>query len=409
MTKKVNSWFLNHDAKHSDSQLDHWREKCRTKADLLTSQILEGRLAMIDIIFSESQHSKIIAASEKIKLYKKILFLGVGGSSLGGKTLCSLNPKKADRIEFLESIDANTINLCFSKLVLKETFFVVISKSGETVETICQTLILIEEFGKQNITDFADQFLFITEKKDSSITNIANKINAPTVEHPAEIGGRYSCFSIVGLLPAILADLDIDKIRDGAKSALQNFHDNNDVVESCAIQLSLYEHGVTNSVIMPYVDRLKNFTDWYRQLWAESLGKNSFGSTPINSMGTIDQHSQLQLYLDGPKDKLFTFITLEEKEFDFAINDLEGVKTLFGNKKLSQIIEIEHSTTIETLSQNQNTIRIIKLDCLDEEVMGFLMMTFILETILIAYVKDINPFDQPAVELRKSLARKMLQ
>lgn len=159
---------------------------------------------------------------------------------------------------------------------------------------------------------------------------------------------------------------------------------------------------------MPYIDNLKNFTDWYRQLWAESLGKNDFGSVPINSMGTVDQHSQLQLYLEGPKDKFFTFITAKNHANDFKIKDLPSCKTLFGGKKLSEIVKIEQETTIEVLHQKKLPIRIFETKVFDEEVLGGLMMQMFLETILIAYVKKINPFDQPAVELRKDLAKKLL-
>ena len=121
----------------------------------------------------------------------------------------------------------------------------------------------------------------------------AMEIGANIAHHPQNIGGRYSCFSIVGMLPAILCGLNAKKIRDGAKKVVEEFLDgNNKIIDSCATQLYFYKNGHTNSVIMPYIDSLKNFTDWYRQLWAESLGKSGFGSTPINSMGTVDQHSQ---------------------------------------------------------------------------------------------------------------------
>ena len=160
---------------------------------------------------------------------------------------------------------------------------------------------------------------------------------------------------------------------------------------------------------MPYVDDFKNFTDWYRQLWAESLGKNSFGSTPINSMGTVDQHSQLQLYLEGNRDKFFNFIIAKNHKNDFKIKDLVGCETLFGGKKLSKILEVEHQTTIEVLNQKKLPIRIFEIDDVNEKVIAGLMMQMFLETIVVAYAQDINPFDQPAVELRKDLAKKILK
>lgn len=371
---------------------------------LLRDEIASKKVAAIDEIFSDQNFAQF---TKKIFSYKKVLILGVGGSSLGGKTLSAIKPQ--NKLEFLESIDPATIKNCLSKIDLKNTFFLAISKSGETIETICQTLIILDVIHKEKIKNFSQQFLFITESSKNSLAIIAKNIGAEIANHPAAIGGRYSCFSIVGLLPAILSGIDIKKFRDGAKKTLADFLQNDEISNSCAIQLSLYEKGFTNNVVMPYVDNLKNFTDWYRQLWAESLGKKSFGPTPINSMGTIDQHSQLQLYLDGPKDKFFTFIYAKNHPCDFVIKDLRSCTTLFGKKKLGKIVKVEQQTTIEVLNQKKLPIRIFEIENLDEENLGKLMMQMILETILIAYVKGINPFDQPAVELRKNLAKKIFK
>ncbi len=380
---------------------------CNKFAEILRKEIKAKKIASIEIVSAKDDLEIFAKFAKKISSHKKILVLGVGGSSLGGKTLSAL--KFQNKLEFLESIDPTTIKNCLNQIDFKNTFFLVISKSGETIETICQTLIALEEIKKLKIKNFAKQFLFVTESETNSVAKIAKKIGAEITSHPNNIGGRYSCFSIVGMLPALLTGLDAKKIRSGAKKVLENFLSENRITDSCATQLSLYEQGFTNNVIMPYIDNLKNFTDWYRQLWAESLGKNNFGSTPINSMGTVDQHSQLQLYLDGPKDKFFTFITQKKHPNDFAIKDLESCKTLFGGKKLSDIVKVEQDTTIEVLNKKKLPIRILEIEKLNEEVLGGLMMQMFLETILISYVKGLNPFDQPAVELRKDLSKKILK
>lgn len=392
----------------SAQKLKKFQESCKKSSAVLRNEITAGKLAAIDIIFENSDLKEFEKFAKKISSYKKILVLGVGGSSLGGKTLSAL--KFQNKLEFLESIDPTTVKNCLDKTDLKNTFFLVISKSGETIETICQTLIVLDEVKKAKIKNFEKQFLFVTESQTNSLAKIAKKIGGEITSHPNKIGGRYSCFSIVGLLPAILAGLDAKKIRSGAKKIAEDFlSDGKRITESCALQLCLFEDGIVNNVIMPYIDNLKNFTDWYRQLWAESLGKNNFGSVPINSMGTIDQHSQLQLYLDGPKDKFFTFLTQKKAPHDFSIKDLQACPTLFGGKKLSAIVKVEQETTIEVLNQKKLPIRIFEIEKLDEEVLGGLMMQMFLETILISYVKKINPFDQPAVELRKDLAKKILK
>ncbi len=383
------------------------RKSCQAAALKLRSEITEKKLAPIDIIFNQADLKMFSALAKKITTAKKVLILGVGGSSLGGKTLTAL--KEQNKIEFLESIDPTTIHNTLDKIDYKNTFFLVISKSGETIETICQTLIIIEKLRSTKIKNFAQQFLFITQSHDNPIAKIAAEIGAEIANHPSQIGGRYSCFSITGMLPALLCGIDAKKIRSGAKKIVTEFLNNDQITNSCTNQLWLYEQGFTNNVIMPYIDALKNFTDWYRQLWAESLGKSGFGSTPINSMGTVDQHSQLQLYLEGPKDKFFTFVTLKNHPHDFLIKDLKSCPTLFGGKKLSDIVAVEQSTTIEILRQKNLPIRLFEIKKLDEEVLGGLMMQCFLETILVSYAKKINPFDQPAVELRKDLARKILK
>ncbi len=382
-------------------------KKCLEAGDKLRKQIKNSEILALNIVQQKKDINEFKKLAKLAEGYKKIIILGVGGSSLGGKTLCSL--KFQEKVEFIESIDPITINNQIKKIDFRNSFFIVISKSGETIETICQALIIIDEFKKQKIKNFAEQFIFVTESSKNSIGKIATKINAKIANHPTQIGGRYSCFSIVGLLPAILVGVDITKVRDGAKEVLENFLNDDEIINYCAVQLKLYEEGFINNVVMPYVDDFKNFTDWYRQLWAESLGKNSFGSTPINSMGTVDQHSQLQLYLEGNRDKFFNFIIAKNHKNDFKIKDLAGCETLFGGKTLSKILEVEHQTTIEVLHQKKLPIRIFEIDNVDEKIIAGLMMQMFLETIIVAYAQGINPFDQPAVELRKDLAKKILK
>ena len=382
-------------------------ELCNKAAEDLKKKLENKKLPQIDIIFNQTDLKYFAKIAKKIPLYKKIIILGVGGSSLAGKTLSAL--KFQNKLEFLESIDPTTVKNSLDGVDLKNTFFLAISKSGETIETTCQTLIIVDRFKKEKIKNFAKQFLVVTESKDNSLAKIAQELNIEIVNHPNDIGGRFSCFSITGLLPAVLAGIDIKKIRNGAKNLVEEFlSGDKKIINSCAIQLDLYQKGFGSNVIMPYIDNLKNFTDWYRQLWAESLGKNGFGSVPINSMGTIDQHSQLQLYLEGPKDKFFTFITAKKSQDDFLVKDLKTCKTLFGGKKLSDIVKVEQETTIEVLNQKKLPIRIFEIEKINEEVLGGLMMQMFLETILIAYSQNINPFDQPAVEFRKDLAKKIL-
>lgn len=392
--------------------LSSYKEKINQAKLELSKEISNQKIAPLNIAFKQDDLKELEDLAQKvIHNFKKAIILGVGGSSLGGKTLVAVANKLPIKIDFLESIDSKTLSKKLQETDLKNSFFVIISKSGETIETICQTLIVIEEFRKNIGENFADNFIFITENKVNSISKIAKEIGAKIYYHPSDIGGRFSYLTLVGLLPAAFAGLDLRKIREGAKNCLVNLLEdkNNDIADICAAQLYLFDQGFASNVVMPYIDDLKDFTDWYRQLWAESLGKNGFGSTPINSMGTVDQHSQLQLYLDGPKDKFFTFITAKKFKQDFAIKDLANCPTRFGGKGLNQVMQIEQNSTIEILASKNLPVRVLELEELNEESLSCLMMQMFIETILIAKVKNINPFDQPAVELRKDLAKKYLE
>lgn len=364
------------------------------------------------IIKEEAQNWQNLLLIKEIKNFEEILVVGVGGSSLGAKVFCAL--KFQNKVRFLESIDPETVSNLISQINLEKCLFLIISKSGETIETICQTLIIIGKMQEINaeISAFNRQFVFITEAKESSLAKIAKKIGSEILDHPKDVGGRFSCFSIVGLLPAIVAGIDVKAILDAAKITIENFlktdPKNCQIIESCYAQMHVRKQGYLYNVLMPYIDNFRNFVDWYRQLWAESLGKNGFNATPINSQGTVDQHSQLQLYLEGSRDKFFTFITRKNYGIDMSIVDFPECQTLFGGKKLSHILSIEERTTIESLSLKNLPIREFAMEVADESGIAALMTQMILETLIMAKLNKINPFDQPAVELRKEMAKAQL-
>ncbi len=393
--------------------LEPYLKKSDNARSQLLSDIKNNQIAPINIAFQINDLDDILSLANEInQKFSKIFVLAVGGSSLGGKTLTAIN-NAFHKITFIESIDSSSIINDLESVKFNESLFLVISKSGETIETICQTLIIIEKFKQQNIPNFNQNFCFITQSYHNTIAKIALEIGAKIYLHPENIGGRFSYLTIVGLLPAAICGLNIFDIRSGAKQAIENFiiessPDKNQITKIVASQLYLFDRGFGANVIMPYVNNLKNFTDWYRQLWAESLGKNNFGSTPINSMGTVDQHSQLQLYLQGPRDKFFTFITDENPRNNFDIFDIENCPTLFGGKNLNQILKIEQDSTIEVFNLHKIPMRILAMEKINEKALSYLMMQMFLETIMIAKVKKIDPFDQPAVELRKNLAKQYL-
>ena len=360
----------------------------------------------LNIAYREDDLDKIELFVENLKKnFSNLLVLGIGGSSLGAKTLLSV--KNNHNVEFLENIDSEIVEEAFSKLDFKNTAILTISKSGKTIECISQTLLLMNLYknaiGNESIKE---HFFFLTENKDSPLVNLANHFKIQTIEHNKNIGGRFSYLSNVGLIPACFAGLDAKKIRRGAKKVIEDFYEDDYLIKSIICgQNILYKNGIVANVLMTYQERLRYLQDWYRQLWAESLGKDNFGTIPVVSVGTIDQHSQLQLYLGGRKNLFFTFFIKKQHQNTLKINDV-FIKdfSYLKNKTLDDIMEVESKSTIEILNKEKLPIRIFEYETLDEEVISQFMMQFVLETIFIGKLNNINPFGQPNVEKKKQLA-----
>ena len=252
--------------------------------------------------------------------------------------------------------------------------------------------------------------LVVTEFKDSPLFNIAKKNNCSLLEHKKDIGGRYSIFSNVGMIPAILAGLDVKKIHLGASKAFEK-NDFLDTFKFAQIFKFCASNNYLSNVMMTYSDGLNYFGKWYMQLWAESIGKKNKGITALHAIGTTDQHSQLQLYLDGPKDKFFTFIKSNYHnkglKIDAEIMKEESVNYLI-NKTMGDLMHAEQDATIDTFKLNNFKFREILLSEINEEAMGALMASSIMETIAACIYFEVDPFDQPAVEQGKVLTKKYL-
>jgi glucose-6-phosphate isomerase len=388
-------------------------EKARKAVkDIKSKMQTDGDYDALSIAYKDSDLREIIDFSDFInKNFKKVLVFGIGGSSLGAKTLLSL--KHQDKVQILENIDSHSVEFVFSNLDLENTAFLTISKSGKTIECISQTLILLkiveDKLGRDAI---CKHFFFLTENKDSPLTQLSKEFGIKTLEHHKTIGGRFSYLSNVGLIPACIAGLDIKEIRRGAADTLDYIFENEDnfISDICAKQSELYSGGVVASVVMSYIERLEKLTEWYRQLWAESLGKCGYGTIPVDAIGTIDQHSQLQLYMDGPKNLFFTFITKEKDESALKIRKSYNREfDYLLNMSLDDIMNIEAISTIEVLNKRNLPIRVFKIEKLNERCLSQLMMQYMLETIIIGKINGVNPFGQSSVEERKKLAHEMFR
>ena len=334
----------------------------------------------------------------------QVIILGTGGSSLGGQTLLALAGSERSKVIFLDSIDPIVWSRTLAKINPARTGLIVISKSGGTAETLAGLGLFLDHHDPRLVT-------VITEPRPSSLNQIAILKNYLTLDHDTQIGGRYSVMTNVGLLPAAIAGLDIADLRLGGKEYLDKIlADPTPILQAVQTHAYLWEKGIRTHILLPYVDDLDEFGYWHRQLWAESLGKQGFGSLPVPAIGPVDQHSQLQLWLDGPKDKYFTGIALNRQDLGQTTRfprDIEGLQFLNG-KKMGELLIAEQEATFETIKRHHVPFRRIDLDELSMKSMGALMVHFMLETILLAWHWGIDPFDQPAVEEGKILTKQYL-
>ncbi|MDC0192095.1 hypothetical protein OAJ89_02120 [Alphaproteobacteria bacterium] len=343
---------------------------------------------------------------------KHFLVFGTGGSNLGAKAIIDGLQKNNITIDFFDNIDPVRFQNKINNLDLTKLGFIIISKSGSTPETLSQYLSLIEIFDQKNMKDLLfNNSLIITEDKASPLTNIANKNNIHMINHSKDIGGRYSIFSNVGMIPAVIAGLNVKAIHAGALEQIKNSNSEDFIKIARFFKFQNIIKDLSSSVVMTYSDSLLYFGKWYLQLWAESIGKDQKGITPIHSVGTTDQHSQLQLYLDGPRDKFFTFITTDHADKGFKLNNEiikeNNIDYLF-DKKMGDLMEAEQRATVDTFVQNKIPCREIYLSIIDEYSIGKLLAFSIQETIATCLYFEVNPFNQPAVEQGKILTKKYL-
>ena len=356
--------------------------------------------------------------------FDEVVVLGTGGSSLGGQTVAALADggiglaRARPRLRFMDNIDPASFERLLAALDLARTGFVVITKSGTTAETLAQTAVCLAALGDgPGKAAIAEQVVAVTQPGDSPLRRLAARHGIAILDHDPGLGGRFSVLSVVGALPARIAGLDAEGLRAGAARVLDATLAAATPADAppavgAALSIGLARaRGAATTVMMPYVDRLASFGLWYRQLWAESLGKDGKGTTPIRALGTTDQHSQLQLYLDGPRDKMFTLLTLDVAGRGPRISgDLAADPDLayLRGRRLGDLMDAEQRATADTLARNRRPARVFHLARLDEESLGALFMHFMLETIIAARLLEVDPFDQPAVEEGKRLARAYL-
>jgi glucose-6-phosphate isomerase len=367
-----------------------------------------------------------------------VLVLGIGGSALGTKALLNalrppawneLDDESRDffpRLTILENVDPTSVAAALDRIDPRRVLVNVISKSGGTAETMAQYLV-VRAWLEQALGPAAYRHLvFTTDPARGALRELAQRDHIATLDVPPEVGGRFSVLSPVGLLPAALVGIDIGGLLDGARQALDQAESDELLQNSPALYAALHweadiNHGARVHVLMPYTDRLREFAEWYRQLWAESLGKRvnregrtvNLGPTPLAAVGATDQHSQVQLFMEGPYDKVVTFVAVDDFGVDVKIppqpsisgpgSELPPDLAYLPGHTLAELLRAEYQATSAALAQMGRMNCSLRLTDLTARTLGEVIMFFQLATGYAGVWYGINPFDQPGVELGKRL------
>ena len=350
------------------------------------------------VIESLSKNYKNSYDKKLLNKYKKSLnfrVIGMGGSILGTQAIYDfLGNKIKKKFEFINNLDSS-----FKNKTKKKYVNLIVSKSGNTIETIANVNLLVKK---------KDQNIFITENKKSYLFLLANKLKSEIVHHNNFIGGRYSVLSEVGMLPAELMGLSTNNFKN-YNNLIKNKYFLNNLVSNVSSTLYLVKNKKFNSIIINYDEKSNNLFNWYQQLIAESLGKKSKGILPLVSSMPKDNHSVMQLFLDGFKNNFFTiFYVKENKSFKINNQKILSSHPYLKNKNLDQIIYAQKKATENVFKKQNIPFRSFEVKKRDEKTLGSLFTFFILETILLGNALNLNPYDQPAVELIKKETKKLL-
>jgi len=341
---------------------------------------------------------------KKYKKFKNIVIIGMGGSVLGSNAIYDfLKHKIKKKVTFFDNLDKEKLGRFKKNNNVSNCLFIIISKSGNTIETLSN----LKGFNILKLN--AKNIIIITEKRKNILNTIAKKYNIFFIEHKNFLGGRYSVLSEVGIIPSFLMGINIIKLRSNLKKYLK---DNNKLFlkkSSLALSEIINKKKYRNLIFLNYSPKLEKFLFWCQQLIAESLGKKGKGLLPTVSNAPKDHHSLLQLYLEGPKDKIFyIFSEKETSRNKLKAKKINKQEFFFDNKNIDQIKIAQKNAFIKALLKNKIPFREFKINTVDEQTLGELFSYFILETSIVGKLSKINPFDQPAVEQVKIFTKKLL-
>lgn len=394
-----------------------------------------NELGFLDLPGNQALHRQSTDFASRVRgQFDDVVVLGIGGSALGPIALRTalLEPQwnaltkdergGRPRLQVLDNVDPRTIVALLDRLDLSRSLFVVISKSGGTAETMAQYLVIRGRLQSAVGSDVQRHLVFVTDPEKGALRTIARAEKIPALDIPPNVGGRYSVLTPVGILPAALTGMDTGALLAGAAEIAQRC-ESDSLAKNPAGTFAMLQFladtklGRHIHVLMPYSDPLRDIADWFVQLWAESLGKHrvagdaGIGPTPLAALGATDQHSKVQLFMEGPPDKTVSFIAVDDEPVRLEIPKLHSdVKELgyLGGHRLGELLDIERRATAGALARRGRPNLTIHVDTVDARHLGQLFMFLEIATIYAGELYGINPLDQPGVELGKQFTYAML-
>lgn len=398
-----------------------------THVDSITlSQILKAIQTMLEMLEDKQDNSANLLQSVQVnnhqdlikhasfikENFERVVFIGMGGAILIPMTIAAFK-RNAIQINYLDTTELDSIHALIQEINFDKTAFIIVSKSGQTIETLTLFQLFLEyvkQSIKSSIKTIEEHFYFIIgkaktqmgssiecSKSDNQLRLAATSLGSVVIDHE-DISGRYSVFGNVGLFSALIAGLNVELFCEGGKAIINDIvvkMEHSIVARSTIFTLAMYVQNIRTSVLMPYISKLRSFSQWQAQIIAESLSRNKSGITPLIAQGPQDQHTQLQLFLDGPQDKFFTLI----------YNDIDVLQN--GDSEIEcnarAVLKSGFEVVLHSLIKNKAFVRTVHISNLDEMTLGMLMMHTMLEAIIIAKYLCIDPFDQPAIQQVKDL------
>ena len=427
--------FLESEKAITSADIDSYSNRVREVIKDIKAERKAGKLPFMDLPYDSENIDEVRELAGKVRyLCDDFVVLGLGGSALGATALKqaltppffhieNIEERNAPKLIVADNIDPDWMESMLASVKRNRTIFNVISKSGSTAETMSQFLIAVKHLKEHHGAKYKDFIVATTDIKEGTLREMVTRDGFASLVVPEGVGGRFSVLSPVGLFPAAIIGIDIDQLLAGArymdKLCQEEDVRKNPAAISALIYYLYYKKGRNISVMMPYSSALKDIADWYRQLWAESLGKKldldgkavNVGQTPINALGITDQHSQLQLYVEGPDDKIITFIKVEEFHNEMKIPkeyaDLDGVGYLGGNT-LNKLINSELRATEITLMKNKRPNCTITVPKVNPFTVGQIIYMLEVQTAIMGGLLNINTYDQPGVEQGKKYTYGMM-